>query len=114
MSSPKTQADRHTSGVQGTMPGDLLTPDQAAEILNLDVTTIYAKLRAGEIPYLDLAKRARRIRRSDLEAFIQSKVRGGEAAASTGSLLPGAPNLADYWASPKPCTARQARKGAAQ
>ncbi len=98
-----------------TLPGDLLTPDQAAEITNLDVTTIYAKLRAGEIPYYDLAKRARRIRRADLELFIQSRLRGGEAVLHTEATpTSSTPNLAEYWSRPTAAAGRQARNGAAR
>ncbi len=75
-SQTRTSENRPASSLTVTQPGDLLTPDQAAEILNLDVTTIYAKLRAGEIPYLDLAKRARRIRRADLGDFSSIIVEG--------------------------------------
>lgn len=95
-----------------THPGDMLTPNQAAGILTLDVTTVYAKMRAGEIPFIDLAKRAKRIRRSDLEAFIESRLRGAESRGSELASAPPAPGLADYWS--RPTSARQARTGAAR
>lgn len=114
-SSTRSQEGRPANNSPITMPGDLLTPDQAAEILTLDVTTIYAKLRAGEIPYIDLAKRARRIRRADLEAFIESRLRGVSTVPTVEATEPApAPDLAGYWSRPPAALGRQARKKAAR
>ncbi|MET8505466.1 helix-turn-helix domain-containing protein [Streptomyces sp. NPDC004787] len=46
----------------------LLTVDAAAEALSFGRSTVYELMAAGVLPYVKVG-RARRIRRSDLEAF---------------------------------------------
>lgn len=43
---------------------------ETAKLLQVSVNTVYGLLNSGEIPYLSLG--AKKIRGSDLEAFIQS------------------------------------------
>jgi excisionase family DNA binding protein len=50
-----------------------LTPEEAAEILSIDVQTLRGHPRSGKLPALRLAgERAIRIRRSDLEKVFES------------------------------------------
>ena len=46
---------------------------ETAKLLQVSVNTVYGLLNSGEIPYLSLG--AKKIRGSDLEAFIQSHPR---------------------------------------
>ncbi len=91
-----------------TLPGDLLTPHQVAQILTLDIKTVYSKIRAGEIPFVDLSRRARRVRRADLEAYIETRVRGGHQGTTKTATVD---SLADYWTRPSPSSAVPSRNG---
>jgi excisionase family DNA binding protein len=53
----------------------LLTCKQAAESTQLSVETIWDKCRSGELPHIRLSKKCYRIRRVDLEKFINSRAR---------------------------------------
>ncbi|AYV28461.1 helix-turn-helix domain-containing protein [Streptomyces goshikiensis] len=46
----------------------LCTVDVAAELLSLGRSTVYELMAAGELPFVKVG-RARRIRRSDVDAF---------------------------------------------
>jgi excisionase family DNA binding protein len=48
----------------------LLTVPQAAECLDMSVRWTWERVRAGEIPCVALGRR-RKIRRQDLEAFVE-------------------------------------------
>lgn len=66
--------------------GNLLTPGEVAEILNLHVLTVYDYIRRG---YLDAIRlgRSYRIVPHDLEAFIESmRVSKSTAAVSRAAL----------------------------
>jgi excisionase family DNA binding protein len=56
----------------------LLTPEELADHLKCGRTFAYQILARGEIPSLKLGK-LRRIRREDVESFIQEKVSGSHA-----------------------------------
>lgn len=56
----------------GATANDYLTPEQAAETLNIHVQTVRAYVRSGKLPALRMAgERAIRIRRSDLETVLE-------------------------------------------
>ena len=50
----------------------LLKPAEVAEILRLSIGQIYALLKEGEIPSIRIGKTVR-VRREDLDQFLQSK-----------------------------------------
>jgi excisionase family DNA binding protein len=54
------------------MPDELLTVAEVAELLKLNAQTIRDWLDRGELPYVRLGTRRGRIRRSDLDAFIEA------------------------------------------
>jgi len=64
----------------------LLTVDQVAEILQVSRTTIYRRIKAGELPAVKLGRRQVRIRQEDLEAYIQAHRIGKEPAEETGEI----------------------------
>lgn len=51
---------------------EVLTPEQAAKYLQLDITTIYKKLKAGTIPGGKVAGRWRLLK-SELDAIMRGK-----------------------------------------
>ena len=53
----------------------LYTAKQAAQILLINVSTVYELMNAGQLPYLILGKGngTRKIRGSDLERFIETQ-----------------------------------------
>lgn len=60
---------------------DLLTVEQVAAYLQLNKLTVYRYIREGRIPAARLAK-AYRVRKSDVDAFLESRrFRPGRAAA---------------------------------
>ena len=59
----------------------LLTVEEVANILRLSKASIYNKINEGEITYVDIGSRkARRIRRSDLDEFIRRSTREASGA----------------------------------
>lgn len=58
------------------MPDTLYTPEEAAVQLRVTQRTVYTWLRKGELRGLK-AGRAWRIRRDDLQAFLERHLRGG-------------------------------------
>lgn len=58
-----------------TTPGDLLKCPQVAQILDQKLATIYAWCRSGKLPHIRLSRRNYRIRRSDLDRFLNSRTR---------------------------------------
>ena len=54
------------------MEDDLLTPEQAAELLQMAPITlaIWRSQRIGDLPYIKLSSKAIRYRRSDIEAWL--------------------------------------------
>jgi excisionase family DNA binding protein len=57
----------------------LVTPREAARMLSLSRSMIYGILERGELPSLKVG-RARRIRITDLEAWMERKVQDGRSA----------------------------------
>lgn len=51
-------------------PGEILTPEQAAQHLNCGRSFLYFLLRVGAIPSFKVGK-LRRVRRSDVDAYIE-------------------------------------------
>ena len=54
------------------MNPELLTPDEAADILRLSRSTIYELLRTGALPSLRI-RRSRRVRTDAIRAFIDER-----------------------------------------
>jgi excisionase family DNA binding protein len=52
-------------------PDDLLKPGQAAHLLHVSLNTIYRWFDNGTLPYVWVARRQRRVKRSDAEALIE-------------------------------------------
>jgi excisionase family DNA binding protein len=61
-------------------PGQYRKPRDVAEQLGVELRTIYAWCKSGELPSVLLSPRARRIRQEDLDAFLAGRRQGGEAA----------------------------------
>lgn len=55
---------------------DYLTPKEVAELLKLSLSMVYKLLREGDLPHVRIG-RSRRIRREDLEKYIQTHRTGG-------------------------------------
>lgn len=51
------------------------TVDQVAARLQVNPETVYRWIRSGELGYLDLGKRAYRVRRSDLDELERQRFR---------------------------------------
>ena len=54
----------------------LLTCKQAAQYLGISKSLFWHLCRAGEIRYIEISPRCYRIRQSDIEAYINSKLKG--------------------------------------
>lgn len=52
------------------MDNDVLTAEEAAQFLRVDVATLYASIRAGEIPHQKLGRRVLRLSRSGLIRWL--------------------------------------------
>jgi len=50
----------------------LLTVDEVAEILRVSPSTVYRRIQAGELPAVKLGHRQVRIKREDLDAYIEA------------------------------------------
>lgn len=48
----------------------LYKPEQAAEVLGVGRSFVYELMAAGELEYVELSRRCRRIRRSALEKYV--------------------------------------------
>ena len=53
------------------MDDELLTIKEVASLLKTSEVTIYRLMRQGELPCIKKGKRFTRIRKTDLEAFLQ-------------------------------------------
>ena len=60
-------------------PGEIMTPEQLAEYLGLGRTYTYRLLSSGEIPSFKIG-RLRRIRRVDVERWLERRVNASEEA----------------------------------
>jgi len=54
------------------VPDEFLTVQEVSEYLKVNPQTVYNWLDRGELPSVRVGKRRRRIRRSDLNAFIEA------------------------------------------
>ena len=52
----------------------LLNAREVAEILNISIMSVWRMFRNGEIPTVIIGERSRRVKRSDLNAYINSRV----------------------------------------
>lgn len=59
------------------MAGETLTPEQAAEFLQVDPETVRRLLRAGRLPGAKIGQQWR-IRRSDLDRYLAGEWRPGD------------------------------------
>ena len=55
----------------------LLITDEVAEILRVHITTVRRMLRSGVLKYIEIAPREYRVRRSELDRFLQERERKG-------------------------------------
>ncbi|MFC2000272.1 helix-turn-helix domain-containing protein [Chloroflexota bacterium] len=63
-----------------TIEDPLLTVKDVSRLLSVSLPTVWRLIAAGEISSILIGKRARRIRRDDLMAYIESRRQiGGEA-----------------------------------
>ena len=51
----------------------LLNAREVAEILNISIVSVWRMFRKGEIPTIIVGERSRRVKRSDLDAYINSR-----------------------------------------
>jgi excisionase family DNA binding protein len=56
---------------------ELLTTDEVAKIIKMHVTTVRKMLRNGVLKYIEVAPREYRVRRSELDRFLQERERKG-------------------------------------
>lgn len=56
---------------------DLLTVQEAADALNASRALIYALFNSGELEYINIGKRGKRIERAELERYIDRHRRRG-------------------------------------
>lgn len=54
------------------MQEQFYTPQQIAEMLQIDIRTVYRKLRGGELKGIKLSHRTWRVRGKDLEAYLEN------------------------------------------
>jgi len=66
---------------------DLMTVEQVAAYLQLNKLTVYRYIREGRIPAARLGK-AYRIRKADVDAFLERHTVRGQARASAGARRP--------------------------
>ena len=59
-------------------PALLLTPQQAAEALSISQRTLWGRTKSGEFPHIKIGRCVRYAVR-DLEKFIESQKKGGDA-----------------------------------
>lgn len=60
-------------------PNELLTPSEVANELRISVKTVQRLLRDGELPHIDHGYRLKRIRRSDLNAYIEKRYKNADS-----------------------------------
>lgn len=68
----------------------LLSPDDVCEILGVRKSWLYDAVQAGEIPHVRLKKRLR-FRRSDIESYIDARVRVGREPMNGSASADAAP-----------------------
>jgi excisionase family DNA binding protein len=73
----------------------LLTYDEAAAVLGIAPRTLSAWVARGRLPVVVLSHTVRRIRRSDLDAFVAERVRRVSQGRRTPALR--APTAAREW-----------------
>jgi excisionase family DNA binding protein len=56
---------------------ELLTTDEIAKIIKVHVTTVRKMLRTGILKYIEIAPREYRVRRSELNSFLQEREKRG-------------------------------------
>lgn len=60
--------------------GRLLDVDKVLLMLDIGMTNLYALMKSGELPYVDLGRRCRRFDPADVKAFIAKRKRRGIAS----------------------------------
>ena len=51
----------------------LLNAREVSEILNISIMSVWRMFRKGEVPTVIVGERSRRVKRSDLDAYINSR-----------------------------------------
>jgi excisionase family DNA binding protein len=66
---------------------DIMTVAEAAEYLQIHIKTLYEWIKSGQLAVVKLGPRSTRIRKSDIDAFLNARVTTGpEAAAEAQSV----------------------------
>lgn len=65
-------------------PMDLLTPDQVADVLNVNKQFVYRQYEQGALEGILLTRRALRFERRAVTAFVDSRRKGRPGVASPG------------------------------
>lgn len=65
--------------------GELLTVKEVMGILKVSEATVWRMLRQGELPIVKVAKRGTRIKRNDLDAYIEAHYRPARYQGEVGS-----------------------------
>ena len=66
---------------------EIMTVAEAAEYLQIHIKTLYEWIKSGELAVIKLGPRSTRIRKSDVDAFLNARLTTGpEAAAEAQSL----------------------------
>ncbi len=55
----------------------LLTPEEVRAELNCCLASVYNLMNRGDLPWIRILNRGRRIRRSDLDAYLARNAKGG-------------------------------------
>ena len=61
--------------MQALYDDSLIRPREAAEILQISAASVYRLLSNGRLPAIQVGPRSLRIRRADLDQFIDARVR---------------------------------------
>lgn len=85
MASAPTVTPTTDTGLDLDEDMELFTVDEVAEKLRLKPWAVYKLCDSGELPSVYLGRKTRRIKPSDLRAFIESRPTTRPAAASAAS-----------------------------
>ena len=66
-----------------TEPNDLIRPRDAARILGISAQTIYRLIHSGDLAAVRVGDRLFRIRRADLDAYVNQRLRDHERNTET-------------------------------
>jgi excisionase family DNA binding protein len=64
-----------TSKNYSALESSLMTCEKGAEFLGISLSAFWRKCREGEIPHIRISSRCYRVRKSDLESYINMRMR---------------------------------------